>query len=302
MSGCTGDPPKDENSSEDEAARPDDETETTNENEKVDDDMADISVADIKALRDATGAGMMDAKKALDAAGGDHDAALQALREKGLAKADSRSDRESSDGAIALAQDGNKVALVELQSETDFSAKADDFLSLTQELADLVLAGGESAVAQKADAIDDMRIAKKENIQLGKVAIIDAPDGATVDAYLHTATEGRGINGVVIEAQDVSAELLHEIALHIAFAKPAALSRDEISPDDIERERESALGVTKAEGKPEQAWEKIVEGRVNKWLSERVLLEQGVFGEKETVAQKIGNGSITRFAQAFIGD
>jgi elongation factor Ts len=264
--------------------------------------MADFTAKDVQALRQASGAGMMDAKKALEAAGGDHDAALQALREKGLAKADSRSDRDSSDGAIALAQDGNRIALVELQSETDFSSKAADFLALAQELADLVLAEGEAAVAQKADTIDDLRIAKKENIQLGKVALFDAPAGAVVDAYLHTDTEGRGINGVIIEAQDVSPELLHEIALHIAFAKPVALTRDEIDPADIERERESALGVTKAEGKPEQAWDKIVTGRVNKWIAERVLLDQGVFGEKETVAQKIGNGTITRFAQAFIGD
>lgn len=264
--------------------------------------MADFTAKDVQALRQASGAGMMDAKKALEAADGDQEAALQALREKGLAKADGRSDRESSDGAIALARDGNRVALVELQSETDFGAKAEDFLALAQELADLVLAEGEAAVAQKSDTIDDLRIAKKENIQLGKVALIDAPADATVDAYLHTDTEGRGINGVIIEAQGLSPELLHEIALHIAFAKPAALSRDEIDPADIERERESALGVTKAEGKPEQAWDKIVEGRVNKWLGERVLLDQGMFGEKETVAQKIGNGTITRFSQAFIGD
>lgn len=264
--------------------------------------MADFTAKDVQALRQASGAGMMDAKKALTEAGGDHDAALQALREKGLAKAESRSDRDSSDGAIAIAQDGNKVALVELQSETDFSAKADDFLALTQELADLVLAGGESAVEQKAAAIDDLRIAKKENIQLGTVALIDGAADATIDAYLHTDAEGRGINGVVIEAQGVDAGTLHEIALHVAFAKPAALTRDEVPAEDIEKEREAALGVTKAEGKPEAAWDKIVEGRVNKWLSERVLLEQGVFGEKETVDQKIGSGSITRFVQAFIGE
>lgn len=98
------------------------------------------------------------------------------------------------------------------------------------------------------------------------------------------------------------AETLHEVALHIAFAKPSALSREEVPSEDIEKERESALGVTKAEGKPEAAWEKIVEGRVSKWLSERVLLEQGMFGEKETVAQKLGAGTITNFVQAYIGD
>ncbi|MGI9622903.1 MAG: translation elongation factor Ts [Acidimicrobiales bacterium] len=264
--------------------------------------MADFTAKDVQALRQASGAGMMDAKKALDASGGDFDAALQALREKGLAKADSRSDRASVDGAIALAQDGNRVALVELQSETDFSAKADDFLALTQELADLVLASGEAAVESRAEAIDDLRIAKKENIQLGNVALIEGGADSVIDAYLHTDADGRGINGVVVEGQGISPEALHEIALHIAFAKPAALTRDEIPAEEIERERESALGVTKAEGKPEQAWDKIVEGRVNKWLSERVLLEQGVFGEKETVAQRVGDGSLIRFAQAYIGD
>ncbi len=264
--------------------------------------MAEFTAKDVQALRQASGAGMMDAKKALDASSGDFDAALQALREKGLAKADSRSDRESSDGAVAIARDGNKVALVELKSETDFSAKAADFVALTQELADLVLAGGESAVDQKADTIDDMRIAKKENISLGKVALVDAPDSATVDAYLHTDQEGRGLNGVIVVAEGVDAETVHEIALHIAFAKPSALTREEVAAEDIEREREAALGVTKAEGKPEQAWDKIVEGRVSKWLSERVLLEQGVFGEKETVAQRIGSGSISQFVQAYIGE
>lgn len=264
--------------------------------------VADFTAKDVQKLRQASGAGMMDAKKALDASSGDFEAALQALREKGLAKADTRSDRESSDGAIAIARNGNRVALVELKAETDFSAKATDFVSLTQELADLVLEGGESAVEQKSDVIDDMRIAKKENIQLGLVALVDAPDDATVDAYLHTDQEGRGLNGVIVEAQGIDAATTHEIALHIAFAKPKALSRDDIDAEDIERERESALGVTKAEGKPEQAWDKIVEGRVNKWLSERVLLEQGVFGEKETVAQRIGSGSITRFHQAYIGE
>ena len=124
--------------------------------------MADFTAKDVQKLRQASGAGMMDAKKALDEASGDFEAALQALREKGLAKADSRSDRESSDGAIAVARGESAAAIVELKSETDFSAKAEDFLSLAQELADLVLAEGEEAVSQISDAIDDLRIAKKK--------------------------------------------------------------------------------------------------------------------------------------------
>jgi len=264
--------------------------------------MADFTAKDVQELRQASGAGMMDAKKALDEVSGDFEAALQALREKGLAKADSRSDRESSNGAVAVARDGDAAAIVELKSETDFSAKAEDFVALTQQLADLVLAEGEAAVTKINDAIDDLRIAKKENIQLGLVRRVQAPENAVMDVYLHTDQDGRGINGVVVVGESVSEEGLHEVALHIAFAKPTALRREDVPSEEIEKERESALGVTKAEGKPEAAWEKIVEGRVGKWLSERVLLEQGIFGEKETVAQRIGVGTILDFAQAYIGE
>jgi len=264
--------------------------------------MPEFTAKDVQKLRQASGAGMMDAKKALDETSGDFDAALQALREKGLAKADSRSDRESSNGAIAIARNDNAVALVELKSETDFSAKAQDFLTLTQDIAELILESGEDSVSEKEEAIDDLRIAKKENIQLGVTRRIVIEEGSIVDAYLHTDQEGRGINGVVVQGKNISPEILHEIALHIAFAKPSALNREEVPNEEIEKERESALGVTKAEVKPEAAWDKIVEGRVSKWLSERVLLEQGMFGEKETVAQKLGNGSIINFVQAYIGD
>ena len=264
--------------------------------------MTEFTAKDVQKLRQASGAGMMDAKKALDETSGDFDAALQALREKGLAKADSRSDRESSNGAIAVARGDAAAAIVELKSETDFSAKAEDFLSLIQKLADLVLAEGEEAVSQISDEIDDMKISKKENIQLGLVQRVEVPENALMDVYLHTDQEGRGINGVVVVGEGVSDEDLHEVALHIAFAKPTALRREDVAQEEIAKERESALGVTKAEGKPEAAWEKIVEGRVSKWLSERVLLEQGIFGEKETVAQRIGDGKILEFAQAYIGE
>jgi elongation factor Ts len=264
--------------------------------------MTEFTAKDVQKLRQASGAGMMDAKKALDETSGDFDAALQALREKGLAKADSRSDRESSNGAIAVARGDAAAAIVELKSETDFSAKAEDFLSLIQKLADLVLAEGEEAVSQISDEIDDMKISKKENIQLGLVQRVEVPENALMDVYLHTDQEGRGINGVVVVGEGVSDEDLHEVALHIAFAKPTALRREDVSQEEIAKERESALGVTKAEGKPEAAWEKIVEGRVSKWLSERVLLEQGIFGEKEAVAQRIGDGKILEFAQAYIGE
>ena len=141
--------------------------------------MAEFTAQDVKALRDATGAGMMDSKKALTESDGDMDRAAQILREKGLSKVAALEDRDNSQGAVAVARDGNAVALVELKSETDFSAKADDFVSLVQRLADAVLADGESAVesAELAKAVDDIKISKKENIELGQVVRFEGAEG-----------------------------------------------------------------------------------------------------------------------------
>ena len=119
-----------------------------------------FTAKDVKALRDATGAGMMDAKKALDAADGDMEAAKQALREKGLAKADARSDRDNDEGTVAIAVDGNTAAVVQIKTETDFSAKNNAVTTLAQTLADAVLTGGPGAVDSHADAIDDLKVEK----------------------------------------------------------------------------------------------------------------------------------------------
>jgi elongation factor Ts len=262
--------------------------------------MAAFTAQDVKALRDATGAGMMDCKSALTEADGDMEQAAQVLRQKGLSKVATLEDRENNQGAVAIARSGNTAALVELKSETDFSAKADDFVALTQALADAVLAGGPEAVASLQSELDDLRISKKENIVVGSVAQFVAPEGHVLDAYLHSQ-DGRGINGVLIELDSGDEESAHEIALHIAFARPAALTREEIDSDLAERARASFEELTRTEGKPEQAIPKIVEGRLNSWYAERVLPDQGLFGEKETVAQRLGDVSIVRFAQAVIG-
>jgi elongation factor Ts len=262
--------------------------------------MAEITAQAVKALRDATGAGMMDAKKALVEAEGDRDRAAQILREKGLTKVATLEDRENKQGAIAIARDGNAAALVELKSETDFSAKADDFVQLTQRMADAVLRGGPEAIGELQRDLDTLRIQKKENIEVGTVARFEAAAGNGFDAYLHTQ-DGRGTNGVLVEIEGADDEQTHEIALHIAFAKPAALARDEIDADLVAKATAGFEDLTRKEGKPEQAIPKIVEGRVNAWYAERVLPEQGIFGEKETVQQRLGEGRIVRFAQAVIG-
>ncbi len=262
--------------------------------------MAEFTAQDVKALRDATGAGMMDCKKALTEADGDMERAAQVLRQKGLSKVATLEDRENNQGAVAIARSGNTAALVELKSETDFSAKADDFVALTQALADAVLADGPDAVAGLQSQLDDLRIAKKENIELGTVARFEAADGNVLDAYLHTQ-DGRGTNGVLLEVAGSDEATVHEVALHVAFARPTALSRDEIDASLVDQARASAEELTRKEGKPEQAIPKIVEGRLNSWYAERVLTEQGMFGEKETVQQHLGDGTIVRFVQAVIG-
>lgn len=262
--------------------------------------MPEFTAQDVKSLRDATGAGMMDCKKALTEADGDRDKAARILREKGLSKVATLEDRENNQGAIAIASDSRGAALVELKSETDFSAKSEDFVALVQKMADAVLAGGADAVAGLQEDLDTLKISKKENIEIGTVAFIDAVDGRILDAYLHVQ-DGRGTNGVIVELDGGTVEQAHEIALHAAFAKPTALSRDEIDADLVENARSGFEELTRKEGKPEQAVPKIVEGRLNAWYAERVLPEQGLFGEKETVQQKLGDLTITRFVQAVIG-
>ncbi len=262
--------------------------------------MADISVADIKALRDATGAGMMDAKKALEEAAGDPDEARKILREKGLAKAATRTDRENAEGAIAILQEGNTAAIVHLKSETDFAAKSDDFLEVVDAIVQSVLADGPDAASAHQAAIEELQITKKENIVLGLVDRVEASGDNLLDVYLHRQ-DGRGVNGVIVEGDGVDADMLHQVALHIAFAKPIGLSRDDVDPAAAEAERAALLEITKNEGKPEAAWDKIVEGRLAAWYADQVLLEQGLNGEKTSVQDSLGGGTIVSFRQAYLG-
>src|SRR6476620_6526680 len=145
--------------------------------------MPEFTAKDVKALRDTTGAGMMDAKRALEANDGDMEAASKWLREQGIVKSAGRSDRENTQGAVAVASSGNVSAIVELKCETDFTAKSDAFTAMVQKLADDVLATGEGAVDAHKDAVDDLKITTKENIELGKVARVEASDGNVLDTY-----------------------------------------------------------------------------------------------------------------------
>ena len=143
--------------------------------------MSEFTAKDVQALRQATGAGMMDAKKALQENAGDREAATKWLREKGLAKAGAREDRDNSQGTVAVSTLDGVAAIAELKCETDFVAKSDQFSTLVQEIATIVAIDGEEAAAKKADAIDDLKVVLKENIELGRVVRIAASEGAVVD-------------------------------------------------------------------------------------------------------------------------
>jgi elongation factor Ts len=227
-------------------------------------------------------------------------AATQLLREKGLVKASERSDRDADQGAVAVASSGGSAAIVQLKCETDFSAKSEAFTTLVSELAATVLAHGPDAIDTKTAALEDLKLTIKENIEVGTVARVDAADGNTLDTYVHMQ-DGRGVNGVIVEGSGVPADELHQVALHIAFAKPTYLSSADVPTAEADKERASLLEITKAEGKPEQAWDKIVDGRMRGWYGERVLLEQGLHGDKTAVKDSLGGGTIARFVQVVIG-
>ncbi len=263
--------------------------------------MAEFTAKDVQRLRQANCAGMMDAKRAHTENGGDMDAAAQWLREKGMAKAAKLAERENTQGSVAVVVDGQVGAIVELKCETDFSAKSDDFTSITQDLADAVVARGPEAVEELSERLDALRIAKRENIELGAVVRFEAAEGSVLDSYLHLQ-EGRGVNAVLVELSGGDRELAHQVAVHIAFSKPPYLTRDEVPADDVERERANLEGITRAEGKPEQAVPKIVEGRLNAWFKDQVLLEQPyVKDDKQTISQLLGDATLVRFAQVYIG-
>lgn len=260
-----------------------------------------FTAQDVKALREATGAGMMDCKKALQETDGDIEAAKQLLREKGLAASAKRDDRDNDQGVVAMHIDGNVGAMVLLKSETDFVAGSDQFKDEAQALVELVAADGADAVSQRDAELEELKITLKEKIELGEVVHMAAADGNEIGHYQHIQG-GRGVNGVLVEMAGGSAELAHDVAVHIAFARPKYLTRDEVPADVVEAERKTLETITLNEGKPEQAVPKIVEGRLNGFFKDVCLLEQPYAkDDKQSVQQIIGDASIARFSQIEIG-
>jgi elongation factor Ts len=260
-----------------------------------------FTAKDVQALRQATGAGMMDAKRALEANDGDMEAAKQWLREKGLAASAKREERESKQGAVALFVSGNLGSIVELKCETDFVASSEHFKTLASDLAALVATKGEDAVSEKSKELDDLKLTLKENINLGEVVRFEAGDGNVLESYTHIQG-GRGVNAVLVELAGGSPELAHDVAVHVAFARPKYLSRDDVPAEIVDKERATLETITRNEGKPEQALQKIVDGRIQGFFKDIALLDQPYAkDDKKSISQLLDGASIVRFAQVEIG-
>jgi elongation factor Ts len=266
--------------------------------------MADFTAKDVQRLRQLTGAGMMDAKRALTEAGGDFDAATRRLQEQGLASADKRSDRENAEGAVALATSGTAAALVWLRSETDFVAKSPEFVKLANAIAEAVVAEGEEGTGRFEEAINELKVGLKENIELGRVVRFEAGPGEVLDSYLHVQSD-RGVNGVLVLLKGGTPELAHDVAVHVAFARPSVLTRGEVPESEVAEQRALLETQTRNEGKPEQALPKIVEGKLGGWFKRvpgGVLLEQPYArDDKVTLSAHLGGAEVVRFAQVEIG-
>jgi elongation factor Ts len=260
-----------------------------------------FTAKDVQSLRQATGAGMMDAKRALEANDGDMESAKQWLREKGLAASAKRDDRDNVQGLVALALDGGTGAIVELKCETDFVASSERFRAEGDALANLVLRSGDAAVEQRATELEDLRILLKEKIELGRIVRFEAAEGSVLGSYKHVQG-GRGVNVALVELSGGDHELAHDVAVHIAFARPKYLHRDDVPADVVDKERQTLETISRNEGKPEAALTKVVEGRLNGFFKDVALLEQPYAkDDKKSVQQLVGSASIVRFAQIEIG-
>jgi elongation factor Ts len=280
--------------------------------------MADYSAQDVAALRKATGAGMMDCKNALEATSGDIEAAKEWLRTKGLAGASKREGRAASQGTVDVVVDGNVGAIVELNCETDFVAKGDDFRNVVADLTKLVAKEGDSGLADKtyngekvSDAITQLGARLGEKVELGRVVRFGTSDGL-LDAYKHNQNE-RGVIAVLVELGGVDAsdakarEIAHDVALHVASAAPRYVTRDEVPADALDKERAVLEELTRNEGKPEDKIPMIVEGRLKGFYQDYVLTEQAfVRDPKTTIGKLLGSlgksATIRRFARVKIGE
>lgn len=278
--------------------------------------MANYTVADITTLRERTGAGMMDVKKALDEADGDQEKAVEILRVKGLKGVAKREGRAASEGLVAThvadTASGQAGTLIEINSETDFVAKNEKFVTLAAKVLDAVVAANaadlDAALAAPLDGktvkdvIDEAAGTLGEKIQLRRVARVEAP---VVAEYLHKTNKDLPAQVAVLVGADAKAgPVARDIAMHTAAFSPLYLSRADVPEADVDNERRITEETAKAEGKPDAALPKIIEGRMNGFFKDNVLLEQAYAKDSKTTVGKVveeTGGALVAFARFRVG-
>ena len=261
--------------------------------------MAEITAAMVKALRDETGQGMMECKNALREAAGDVEAARDLLRKKGLVKAEKRAERTTGEGKVAVKVLDGSAVMVEAVCETDFCARNDEFRAMVQRLLDLAAeapAGAIEATDAMKDAVQETRDKIGENMSYSRGVKVEAP---RIGTYLHH----NGKVGVIVGVDGkVDDETLTGLCMHIAFADPVGIRPEDVPPELVEKERQFATQEAIDSGKPPEIAEKIVAGKMRKFLAERALLEQNyVRDDKKKVKQILGGATVTAFARFAVG-
>lgn len=265
--------------------------------------MAEITAAMVKALRDQTQQGMMECKKALQEAGGDVEAAKDVLRKKGLTSAEKKAERTTSEGLVAIRTPADNAAvMIEVQCETDFCARNDQFQAMVAKVADLAAAaaadkdGPIEATDEIVGAVQECLAKTGENMSYTQGVKITAPK---IGTYLHHNSKV----GVVVGIDgDIEDQTLADLCMHIAFADPVGITTDDIPADVVEKEKKFALEQAMESGKPKEIAEKIVTGKLRKFLAGKALLEQPfVRDDKKQVKDILGDAKVTAFARFAIG-
>ena len=270
--------------------------------------MAQITAALVKELREITGAGMMDCKKALVECEGDKDKAIDYLREKGIAKAAKKAGRIASEGVVAAASNGSTACIVEVNSETDFVAKNENFQNLVKKIAEHIVATKPADMdALNASELDGKTVAEVmteavasigEKLSLRRFEVYTSEDGKLA-TYIHMG----GKIGVIVELSGGEDELGKDVAMQIAAAKPQCISRADVDTDALAHEREVLRKQALEEGKPEKIVEKMVDGRINKYYKEVCLVEQEFVKDSDkTIKDILGGVEVRRFARFEMGE
>ncbi|MEM0949492.1 MAG: translation elongation factor Ts [Pseudomonadota bacterium] len=270
-----------------------------------------ITAALVKELRDKTGAGMMDAKKALTETDGDMESAVDWLRTKGLAKAAKKSGRTAAEGLVAVKVNGGQGVAVEVNSETDFVARNAEFQDMVSGIADVAtgvdsvdaLLAADMGGKSVADTLTDKVATIGENMSVRRIVKLE---GGAVASYVHNAAApGLGQIGVLVAFNGDNVDVARQVAMHVAAVNPASLSEDDLDPAIVEKERGVQMDIARESGKPEQVIEKMIVGRMKKFLSEVTLLnQQFVVNPDLTVgaAAKEAGLEITGFARVEVGE